>query len=254
MLDAVQRAEQAVSEWYSQATVIRPFIALMGGPLAFVDAFFGTRGQNIASRRLQATVETILAELARIQPERFDTAYLESDDFYDVIWRAVQHGQRTRDQERVLAYAALVRGSIECPSRRASVELDLDLLGELTPNEFKLATYIAQMFGERWFEEKDVIFWEPGEDGAPSNDFHCADPFVFGRLAGKGILIRHQEVSQRKLASTMAAMHGSPMAGYRNFVEEQYQLSQQFRELLAYLQSRNESAPSPSCPTTTAEM
>lgn len=236
--DIATQAEHALTENYSRSTPARTLVAsipVVGSP---IDAFLGTRGQNIASRRFEGTVMALSDECGRLDEEKIDRDYLESEAFFDLIWRLFEKGQRTRDQERVRAYAQTVRVSIEDPSFREDAEGSLDLLSELTPAEFRLAAELYRIFGVHPFDWRGLqfIFDEcdgPGSED-PEGETRVFQPLLMSRLEAKGLLAREVDVSSEALASNLTRMLDGSSAS-SPMLNRSFRLTRFYAQLMARL-------------------
>src|SRR5689334_8003413 len=97
--EALKKAESEATVGYSQSTPLRSVVAaipLIGSP---IDAFLETRGQDIAARRIARVIEEINNQVEAIDKSKVDHEYLDSEEFYNIVWRAFEHGQRNCTDE-----------------------------------------------------------------------------------------------------------------------------------------------------------
>lgn len=160
-----ETAEEAVETYSNQAagralmaaaTILNPTAALLVVPL---DLLMSTRAQGIFQKRMQLLFGEIQAEVAHLREEMIDRHYVESEEYFDLFFRAIEAAVKTRHQEKIRLYAKVLRGAAVVQDRGGDdPEEYLAILAELAPRELELAKAlyakqgIEPLEGERQFQ------------------------------------------------------------------------------------------------------
>jgi hypothetical protein len=118
---------------YAESPVIRAAIAsipVIGGP---IDAFFGTWGSDVIQHRYDAVLEELRHEAGRLDENKVDRQFLESEEFFDLFAHVLQESARTRHREKIRLYARILAGraSIDWPEVADAEEI-LEILSGLS--------------------------------------------------------------------------------------------------------------------------
>jgi hypothetical protein len=137
-----------VAEVYAELDEVRALIQLIpifGGP---IDTLIAGRGAQIVRRRIEALIEEVRKRADRLEKEKVDHSFVESEEFDDLVMRAFRAASATRDREKIRVYAAILVGSA---STKRPPDLDpeaaLSAVAELSPTELELAKVIFDHVG-----------------------------------------------------------------------------------------------------------
>ena len=182
------------SEAYVQNTWLRAAINLIpyiGGSL---DVILASRG-SLHQKRIVEFLESLKEEMSHIKEERIDTAYLESQEFSDIILKLMEVSLRTRDREKMRLYARFLRGAVLIQDRNQTFLEDyLATLIELTPVELEVARTIYEQQRNSELEPNENILqwaWRKGWKDLPNQvtSVPKADlPFILLRIEKSGLV------------------------------------------------------------------
>jgi hypothetical protein len=182
------------SEAYVQNTLLRATINLIpyiGGSL---DVVFASRG-TLTQKRIVEFLESLKEEMSHIKEERIDTAYLQSPEFSDIIFKLIEASLRTRDREKTRLYAKFLRGAVLLQNRnQSSLEDYLATLIELTPIELEVARTIYQQQHNSELEPNESILqwaWRKGWKDLPNQVASVSKedlPFILLRIERSGLV------------------------------------------------------------------
>ena len=128
---------------YSSDLVTRSMVSLTG--LGFIDILLAGRGQEIKAKRIEQFVSFLQQEVARIDGDKIDLAYLESDEWMDLLEKALENVTRTKDTNKILAITRILCGVVvENIDNIADPEDLLDVLSELNTEEAILLRVIYE--------------------------------------------------------------------------------------------------------------
>lgn len=134
------------SQLYSDQTAIRALInavPFVGGSL---DVIFVSKGQKLVEQRIYEFIKNLTEELNKVSEDKVDKKYLDSEEWFDVVIKAMNSAMKTRDIEKISWYAKILRGAVVVRDRNAfDPEAYLQVLTELSPNELRVAKIIFEM-------------------------------------------------------------------------------------------------------------
>jgi len=128
---------------YTRTGEVRALIAaipILGGP---IDALISTRGSALAERRMLSLLDDLRESMTLIDGDKVDRTYLGSEEFADLMMRALRAAAQTRDREQIRVYAAILVGATTT-ERAADFDSEsaLSAIAELSPVEVELARLI----------------------------------------------------------------------------------------------------------------
>ena len=211
------------SQLYADQTAIRALInaiPYVGGSL---DVIFGSKWQKIAEKRIREFIQKLTEELNKVSESKVDKKYLDSEEWFDVVIKAMESATKTRDTEKISWYAKILRGAAVLRDRTDfDPEAYLQVLTELSPNELRVAKVIFEMQKEGNKAVKLELHWanetrrnELSEkcDFIPKDDLD----FIFLRLQKAGLI---REIT------------GGMIFGYEG---GSYVITPSFRKLMRYI-------------------
>lgn len=153
---------------YANATWLRAAVVGISGvmgvavPLApvtvgMLDVAITTKAQKFAERRLNLLCESWEREVRKIPPDIVDKEYIDSEEFFDLLFKAWESTKRTRHDEKISLYAKILAGALPLQDRREhSPEDYLAILTELNPQEIDVLRVLYRQ------QEQDP---QPSENG-----------------------------------------------------------------------------------------
>lgn len=128
---------------YEQTGWLRAAVALVPSLGSSIDAIITTRAQNLARQRIEAFLSELQAASSRLDAEKLDRAYLESEEWSDLVLRAFRAAADTRDREKSQLYAALLADAATTDRiPEIDYEAALSSIAELSVQEVALARAI----------------------------------------------------------------------------------------------------------------
>jgi len=130
------------SEAYAQNTWLRALINLIPHIGSSLDIILASRGE-IHKKRMFEFLKNLKEELSNIEEEKIDKAYLETEEFSDILLKLMEASMKSRDREKIRLYAKFLRGAVLIQDRsQVPLEDYLATLVELTPIELEVARTI----------------------------------------------------------------------------------------------------------------
>lgn len=132
-----------LSEWYASNIFFRTVTTLIPYCGGAIDVAISTQAANIMQKRIQNQLVAIKDALYNVNESKIDKTYLESEEFYDLVNKIFVASIKTRDNERLIWYANILKKSILTDGKIGhSPEEYLDIIADLTPKEVLLAASI----------------------------------------------------------------------------------------------------------------
>lgn len=145
MKDIKTQIQQAL-EIYSQKTVLRAAVNAIPYVGGSIDVLLLNRGQKIVEQRVSLLFERIKDDLEQIKEDMIDKKFLETDEFFDLLRKAIELSIKTRDKEKIKLYAHILRNALlKTTVNKETGEEYIEVLSELSIKELSLAKVIYEM-------------------------------------------------------------------------------------------------------------
>jgi hypothetical protein len=193
--DLVRRAQEA-SETYERNVALRTLVLAIpgiGGSLDLVLTSGGARFEERMRDLIDALKEDMQECMETVADSALDKEYLESDEFFDLVLRALDATIKTRDEAKRRMYARILTESTFLSQREGhSPEEYLELIVDLTPRELMVAQALYREWPRRvgdnegrgdpegWKRWQDRVRAEVGLDGTDLQ-------LILGRLRSSGL-------------------------------------------------------------------
>lgn len=231
MKNSNSKSLDKAAEAYFENTTFRALInaiPYVGGSL---DVLLSSKGKKIVEGRIVAFVEQLRKDVGDLKEDAIDRTFLESEEWFDLVIKTIEHSSRTRDVEKMKLYSKILRAAVIKRDRKENdPEEYLNVLAELSPREIILAKAIYAQQSDRpivslteprksenelqWAERKG---WQKlsDETGIDKNDL----PFLLKRLERTGLI--------REITGT-----------YLDYEGGVYAITDVFRKLMGYLAAK----------------
>jgi hypothetical protein len=158
-------------EFYANASWLRTTIIGAAGAVGLilpvvpavvgaVDVALTTRAQHISQRRLNVLCQSWEQEMQAIPTTFVDKQYVESEEFFDLVFQAWESTKRTRHDEKIRLYAKLLVGAIPLQSREQDSPEDyLTVLAELSLKELQVARALYKQQREAPAPDENELQW-----------------------------------------------------------------------------------------------
>lgn len=210
------------SEVYVQHAWLRAAVNLIPYIGSSLDVVLASRG-IVHQKRILELLKNLEEEMSLIKEERIDIAYLESEEFSDILLRVMEASLKARDRDKIRLYAKFLRGVVLFQDRhRISSEDYLAALIELTPSELEVARaiYKQQYDSEPNSDESDLQWaWRKGWNDLPNQVMSVLKeelPFILLRVQKSGLI--------RELSGSYVGYEG-----------EVYVITDAFRKLVHFI-------------------
>jgi hypothetical protein len=187
MMKEPTKLERAVA-WYAENAYARATVSGIGSLVPFagaaVDAFLGTMGTELAERRRDALFAELRAILSRLDESKVDKDYFRSEEWADLLLKAIYSSAQTRDAEKIKLFAAILAGAA---TQERPIDLDVEAvlgtLANLTPVEITIAGKMYEAV-----EADPTVF----VDGLPTPPVDADAEFHMKRLEAAGLVAARQ--------------------------------------------------------------
>jgi hypothetical protein len=119
---------------------LRAAISLIPGIGSPIDLILSSEGQNIQNRRVNLTISTLKDEMFKIDLNKIDKKFIESEEFYDLMMKVFESCTRTSRIEKVVLNCKILAKSvlIENSEKRSSAEDFIGFIDGLSFRDLKL--------------------------------------------------------------------------------------------------------------------
>lgn len=189
-----------------------------------IDVLVTTRGAALVERRLTAFIEELRGAAERLGEEKVDRAFLDTEEWDDLVIRAMRSAADTRDREKIRLYAALLVGAA-ATDRDRDVDLEslLSAIAELSPLEIRLARSIYEM--QKLDVDRDLELTEVVARG-------WGDPAKYPAEAMANLTFHLKRLERTGLVSEITG-------AYWDYTGGAYRVTMTFRRLMRYLERRS---------------
>lgn len=148
------------SEKYTKNTILRSVISIIpyvGGSLDFL---LSEKWNSFRQRRVDHILKLLSEELKNLE-DKINKEYLESEDFYDIIYQVLNESIKTRLDDKRRIYSKVIRDSISEQRETMETESVLEIVSNLHEIDFifidkidkyKKSTRNNEFSGEEMFD------------------------------------------------------------------------------------------------------
>ena len=191
-------AEESILK-YNETPTVRSAIVQIPKIGPIIDIFLTSRGQQISYTRLLGFINALEDEINEIESRINDLKFFDSENFYDLLLKAIEASIKTRHDEKRKLFAKILASSYSYDYDSSNSESYIDILSELTIEEIIVAKKMFQFrtSNKEEFEEiagkikgdKDISVTDKdvlanSNLGIPKEDFE----FILLRLQRSGLL------------------------------------------------------------------
>lgn len=185
MKDKLSRLDEA----YSKKTGWRALVNLIPYVGGSLDVLLTSKAHKLTEQRIESLLAELAQQVGTVDESKIDKDFLESEEWYDMVFRAFEKAIRTRSLEKIKLYSKILVGSLTNPDNRDHSEDFLEILSELSETEVRLARII--------YDLREVHLWDRDGQGLPMpNKFleQCTFidrndlPFYMNRLEKVGLI------------------------------------------------------------------
>jgi len=145
---------------YSEKALVRATISAIPWVAGPLDAFLSTKGQKIVQGRITSLLAILQEELRDVHENQVDTSYIESEEFFDLMVKALEAAARTREREKISLYAQILKGAVVGQRERDfSGEEAVRIVLDLTPRQMEVARTVYHQQKEGLREAETDLQW-----------------------------------------------------------------------------------------------
>lgn len=233
--ELARRAEEA-SVAYEHNMAFRTFVLMIpviGSSLDLVLTSGGQRSRERIHKLIDAMKDDMQERLETVEDSAVDEEYLKSEEFFDLIMKALDTTIKTRDEaKRRTCARILIESTIFSKREGYSPEEYLDLIADLTPRELAVAQALYRDLSgegdesrelkesrEAWMSWQDRVRAKVGIDGADLQ-------LILDRLHSSGLITED---------TALVPSSGGPIQA-----PPQYWMSPAFKKLMRFLERRGQ--------------
>lgn len=144
---------------YNDSSLLR--LSILGIPKigTVIDTILTTKGQKISYDRLLSFFTELDKEIKTIHEKYIDLEYIESEEFYDLLIKAMDASMKSRFIDKRMYYARILGNKCSADSEDFNPEFFIDIINELTMEELLVA---KKMFELKTTDEYNRLLNENG--------------------------------------------------------------------------------------------
>ncbi len=152
-----ERAVEAINSDFAINSLLVSMPIL--GPI--IREFIGAKASKIVQRRLTELFTGIEAKIATIKDNELDKEFFETEEFFDLLSKAMKFSSETRHIEKIDLFANIVGNACRNGAR---VDYDpewyLQIINELTVVEWQVAVGLYNLQAPHAGEYNEPYYWE----------------------------------------------------------------------------------------------
>lgn len=133
---ATNRSANETIAGYSENQWLTSLIAqfpILGAP---INSMLTSRGMKFIRERLESMIREVHVRADKLDKEKVDVSYLESEKFFDLLRKVIEESTKTRHDEKIKLYAKILCNSADKDlNQDHDPELYLSIISELTIEE-----------------------------------------------------------------------------------------------------------------------
>ena len=147
MVDIIKNTLIEASKAYSDQTIIRAGINTIPFVGGSIDILLSSTGQNFVIKRIENFIAELDREISTLNESKINYDFFQSEEGFDLIIKAFNSVSKTRQQEKLILYARIIKGTITLDK---SFEVDdpeiyLNIVEELSVKELKVARFLYEL-------------------------------------------------------------------------------------------------------------
>lgn len=149
--EKVSEASESALERYSGSVGTRALIISIPYLGSGIDMILSTYGQNVVNRRFTELFEDMKRRMENLEGEAIDKSYVESEEFIDLLIKALDIVAKTRSKEKIdLCSAILTESTVKSKGTDYySPEEYLNLIADLTPLDLDVLQQLHRFSSSR---------------------------------------------------------------------------------------------------------
>lgn len=136
-----------LSDKYSNSVIARAFVAAIPYAGGSLDIILSNNSQRFEKRRIEKIFDFLHNELSAIAENKINKSFLESEEGYDLIYKATIAAKETRQNEKLLLYARIVKSALNNDKtyKDGDPELFLKIIQELSVSELRVSWLLYKL-------------------------------------------------------------------------------------------------------------
>ena len=135
------------SKMYGDQTIVRTMINAIPYVGSSIDLLLSSAGHKFTIKRIEKFIDALKEEISRLKEAQINKDFLNTEEGFDLIIKALNSAARTRHQEKLNLFALIVKSALTKDKfyEEDEPEFFLKIVEELSINEFKVAKYLYEL-------------------------------------------------------------------------------------------------------------
>ena len=142
---------------YEEQTLFRAAINAIPYVGGTIDVLFSSIGQKFSAKRIEFFIDELKNEISHLQETTINKDYLEKEEGFDLILKAFNASARTRQKEKLILYARIIKNSLTNGREFEEDEPEtfLKIVEELSVKELRVAMCLYKLKIKKDSNNKD---------------------------------------------------------------------------------------------------
>jgi hypothetical protein len=167
----IERVDEIHSS-YSNNTTLRAGVTLIpyiGGAL---DVLFSHKGQEIMNERIESAFQKVKDEAQKLDESKIDYDFLESEEFFDIVYRTFDEIRKTRLKEKHKLFARILAKSTLNTNKSFEINKFQNILSSIDIEDIFVAQYLINNKDKVESSDHDIKnnFWKEMNIDGLSNE------------------------------------------------------------------------------------
>lgn len=145
----MERVNEKISQ-YGDALLLRAAVSNLPWIGSTLDMILSSKAQKFTEERIMKLLSDLELELAKVDEEKIDKDYLDSEEFYDLMMNAFRATVKTRSEAKIRTYALILKSSLTYKAKTVPPENYLFAIEQLGDLDLFIANAIYN-------QQKDIV-------------------------------------------------------------------------------------------------
>jgi hypothetical protein len=203
------------------------------------------KAQKISERRLNELCVEWQKQMQEIPDDLVDKDYVESEEFFDLVFKTWEATKRTRHNEKIHLYARILTGAVPIQNREEHPPEDyLTVLEELSPTEIKLARALYEQQKEQPEDDENGMKYLRRK-GVLKYDVSETNYVKHGHGQWAGLIQKCPDVTQSNIEFALLRLQRCGIANeitgaFLDYTGGVYCITETFRKMMEFLEKNSD--------------
>ena len=136
----------SLSKKYEENPLARIIVNMIPNLGSALDAALSTKWSQYQAQRVDDLLNKLSAELSSLNAEKVDKSFLESEEFYDLVYGIAHNAIKTRNPEIRTGFARVIKSALNKEETITNLEDIVRQISEMTQNDLLMLRTVKGLF------------------------------------------------------------------------------------------------------------